>query len=224
MDYPLTQKQFAARLIEADFQLINDLIPELFPDRDLSDKSLTGREIVIALAETAAMKLTKIKASRPEDLDRIKELENQLSTEQDENEKLTKRLETYQSKIDELVPTVSKLETLNSELTARNTELETELSGISTEKTEVTEKVRTLEKYIPFKNEMRIIVEPLTLALLALYAEKVQRKTGRTVSTGEILTTLFTRYVTKRETELPGFPFLVSKQEIIELVKSLENE
>lgn len=217
MKFPIETQQFAARLTNEDLTLINELIPELLPDRDLSDNSLTGREIITALAETASLKLRKMGQSQPADLQRITELENLLSTEKEVSAEESKRVLKYQSKIDELIAEFSQLE-------ARNLELETELSGISTQHTEVSEKARTLEKYAPVPNEMRIIVEPLTAKVLALYAEKIRMKNKSDATPGEILTSLFNRYITKRETELPGFPFLVSKSEIITLSNETGNE
>lgn len=217
MKFPIETQQFAARLTNEDLTLINELIPELLPDRDLSDNSLTGREIMTALAETASLKLRKLGQSQPADLQRITELENLLSTEKEVS------LE-YNNRINKLQSAKSEIETRSTELAFRNAELETQLSGISNEHSQVTEKARTLEKYAPVPNEMRIIIEPLTAKVLALYAEKIRLKNKTEVTPGEILTSLFNRYITKRETELPGFPFLISKSEIITLSNETGNE
>lgn len=219
MEFPLKNPQLPARLTGEDLEFLNELIPELFPDRDLTnDKTLTGREVVMQLAETAALKLRKVKQSKPEDLSRINELESEL-------EKAIKDLaaadENYNSLLSEKETTIKELSICNEELETLNVELTEQLSGISTEKNEVSEKVRTLEKYVPVPNEMRIVVDPLTLEVLNLYAEKIRTRQKVDINGGKILLTLFNRYITKQETQLPGFPFLVSRQEIAQLAKKI---
>lgn len=217
MEFPITKNQVSTRFSDEELEVLNEVIGKLFPDQDFTDPTLTMRTLLFKIVETADLKLHKVGQSRPEDLQRIKELEILLNSEKEVTIEERKRNEEYQSKIDELITDYSKLE-------ARNTELETALSGISTEHTEVKEKARNLEKYAPVPNEMRIIIEPLTSKVLALYAEKIRIRNKSEATPGEILTSLFNRYITKRETELPGFPFLVSKQEIANLAKELDNE
>lgn len=218
MDHPITSQQFAARLTADDLVLLNELIPEIFPDIDLSVKDcLTGRQIVMALAERALAKVSKNKESKPEDLSKIAQLEThvqeitgQYNLLNEENENLEGEIELKANKI--------------AELEARILQLQNQLSGIETEATSVKEKAQKLEKYVPVPNEMRIVFQPLTLKVLLLYAEKIRLRQKIEITPGELLESLFNRYITKRETELPGFPFLISKQEIINLAKELQND
>lgn len=224
MIFPIVNQQISTRVTAEELAFLNELIGNLMPEQDWAEPTLTLRTVFMKIAETAASKLAKSGQSKPEDLKRIQELENLLNTEKEVSIEESKRNEKYQSKIDELITAVSKLETRNLELETRNSELETLNSELGNEHTQVKEKALKLEKYAPVPNELRIILEPLSGGLLNLYAEKIRLRTKGDVSPGEILTTLFNRYVTKRETELPGFPFLVSKAEIIQLAKELEHE
>ena len=217
MKFPIESQQFAARLTNEDLTFVNELIPELLPDRDLSDSTITGRELIMAMAETASLKLRKIGQSRPDDLTKIKERELMI-------QKITEDFNTLQSRNIADGNELEARQTLIDELTLMVSEGRNELETVKTNHSQVSEKARTLEKYAPVPNEMRILIEPLTAKVLALYAEKIRLKNKTEVTPGEILISLFNRYITKRETELPGFPFLVSKPEMIELAKEISNE
>lgn len=215
MDHPITSQQFAARLTADDLVLLNELLPDLFPDIDLTVKDcLTGRQIVMALAERALAKVSKNKESKPEDLTRISQLETHVREIREQYELLQKESERESSENKQLIDKLTE-------------EIKTErgkLQNIETEATTVKEKAQKLEKYVPVPNEMRIVFQPLTLKVLLLYAEKIRLRQKIEITPGELLESLFNRYITKRETELPGFPFLISKQEIINLAKELQND
>lgn len=223
MDFPIKNKQVSTRLSDEELELLNEVILKLFPDQDFTDPTLTMRTLLVKIIETADLKLHKIGASKPEDLARIKQLETELKEGSEQNALLAEQNENLTGEIRLKAEKIKEFETRIQELEGLNDELTEQLSGISTEKNEVSEKVRTLEKYAPVPGEMRIIVDPLTLEVLNLYAEKIRTRQKVDITGGQILLTLFNRYVTKQETQLPGFPFLVSKQEIAELAKNLEN-
>ena len=218
MKIPIESQQFAARLTAEDLTLVNEIIPELLPDRDLSDTTITGREILMAMAETASLKLRKSTQSQPEDLKKIEALKEELSFITGKCEKFDKELKAEKAGL------AVNLQLID-ELTQMVAEYKTELYELQDDNTAVKEKAAKLEVYKPVQNEMRIQLEPLTAAVLSMYAEKIRIKNKTEVQPGGILTSLFVRYITKRETELPGFPFLISKNEILTISKELaENE
>ncbi len=205
MKFPLETIQFAARLINDDLELLNEAIPEILPDADLKDdKALTGRAILMGAVEAAVSKITRNKKSLPEDLEKIKVLEAQI-------------IEMGKAVQDHSILN-GNLKELTDELTARNQVIEELENRIS----ELTGSVGHLEKYKPVENEMRIVVQPFTLKALILYAQKVSKKVGKEVQPGTVLTSLFNRYVTKRETEFDGFPFVLSETELINIKESLK--
>lgn len=216
MEFPVTNKQISTRVTNDELEFINELIGKLFPDQDWSDPTLTMRTIFMRIAETADMKLTKTHQSRPEDTARLQELTAENNRLSEENVKLSQQVLQHSNTITQLKAEVEGYKSLVDQLNE-------EISGISTEKTEVHEKVLKLEKYVPVTNEMRIIIEPLTAKLLALYVEKVSLRTKKEVIAGDVLTKLFTQYITRRYTEFPGWPFLITDNEIVEIAKSVQN-
>ncbi|MDP3914371.1 MAG: hypothetical protein Q8R96_11630 [Bacteroidota bacterium] len=210
MKIPIESQQFAARLTSEDLTLINEILPELLPDRDLTDSTITGREILMAMAETASLKLRKQNQARPEDSEKI----NQFIAE---NNRLSEETVTLTRKLKEENEELAVNIQLIDQLTQLVAETRTELTELQQETEQIKEKASKLEKYVPVTNEMRIVLEPLTSKVLVLYAEKIRLKNRSEIQPGDILTSLFIRYITKRETEFPGFPFLISKQEIANL-------
>jgi len=217
MKFPIENNQFAARLTGEDLILVNELVPDLLPDRDLTDTSITGREIFMAMAETASLKLRKINQSKPEDLKMIEDLTASLTRINEDRDIMINVLNIKTAKIQEHE---QEIERLNDVINALNVEL----NGIETENTVSKDRVLKLEKYVPVTNEMRIVLEPLTHKVLLLYAEKMQIRRMKEVTPGKILTTLFVYYLTKRLTEFPEFPFLISEKEFISLKKELDSE
>lgn len=215
MRLPIENQQFAARLTAEDLTFVNELIPELLPDRDLADTTITGREIFMAMAETASLKLRKLNQPRPEDSQRINELIAEANRLSEETVTFAQKLEGTKAKDRDRDQEIERLQNQVDQLTE-------EMAGISTETAQVKENFLKLEKYVPAPNEMRLQLEPFTGSLLSLYAEKIRLRSKVETTAGNILTSLFNRYITKRETELPGFPFLISKQEIINLAKAVE--
>jgi hypothetical protein len=217
MKFPVENNQFAARLTGEDLTLLNELIPELLPDRDLTDSTITGREVFMAMAETASLKLRKVNQSKPDDLAKIEQLTAENAQMLKDKLQLNVQIETVKAQAQAHETEIVSLQELNDDL-------ETRLGGLVSEHLQVSEKASNLQKYAPVPNEMRIVVEPLTSRLLSLYAEKIRLRTKTETTPGEILISLFNRYIVRRETELPGFPFLVSKQEIANLASELNNE
>lgn len=217
MKIPIDVKQFAARLTDEDLTLVNELLPDLLPDRDLTDNTITGREIFMAMTEAASLKLLKKNASNPADLQKIEALDIKLRECIDESVKYRNDLSVANAKANAQDREIERLQSLVDSLTA-------ELDGISTENSQVKETAEKLKKYVPVPNEMRIVLEPMTSRLLALYAEKIRMRNKLETTPGEILTSLFVRYIIKRETELPGFPFLIGKPEIQTIARELADE
>jgi hypothetical protein len=217
MKFPIETNQFAARVTAEDLSLLNELIPELLPDRDLSDTTITGREIMMALAETASLKLRKSNQSQPEDLKKIEKLTA-------ENIQVRELAEKAQRELAEEKAASGVDRQLIDELTTMLAENRTELTELQQDHSAVKEKAVKLEKYAPIPNEMRIVIPPLTMRLLSLYAEKLRFRRKSEVTPSEILSTLFLYYLVKRRTEFPEFPFLISEKEFINLKTDLENE
>lgn len=221
MEFPIINRQVSARLTAEELEFLNELISKLYVDQDMADPSVTLRSVFMRIAEVADSKLMKANHSKPEDLEKIKKLEKD---GQDIYELYKQKCIENQDEIDKHQSEVEEILLKIKQLSERNEELETELSGISSEKNEVSEKVRNLEKYVPVPHEMRIVVDPITFALLSLYAEKISRLSKKDITAAEILPKFFTQYITKRLTMFPGYPFLISDQEIIEVSKQAENE
>ena len=217
MKIPITANQFAARLSEEDLIFANEILSDLFPNRDLTDDSLTGRQIFMAIVEAASLKLLKKNASNPADLKMIEDLTASSNILSEENDKFINVLNIKSARIQEHENEITRLQTVIDGLN-------NDVSILSNDCHQIKESKEKLEKYVPVVNEMRIVLEPITSKLLALYAEKIRNRNKVETTPGEILTSLFVRYITKKETELPGFPFLVSKPEIVAIASELENE
>lgn len=198
----VVKQQFAARLRDDDQQIINEALPEIFPDHELSE--LTGREILRGSVENAVRTINKLKTSLPADLEKIKILQGDI-------EKLKKELEN-KADLNE------HLERLSSKLIEKNSFIEELEQRIS----DLTGSVDDLEKYKPVDNEMRIIVEPFTMKALVAYARKVSLKSGKEVQPGKVLTSLFNYYITFREVEFDGFPFLLTNADLRNIKESLK--
>ena len=217
MKIPIVPNQFAARLSEEDLVFVNEILPDLFPNRDLADDSLTGRQIFMAIVEAASLKLLKKNASNPGDLQMIEDLTASANRLSEEKRELAHFLESADT---QALAQSTEIERLQGVVKGLNDEI----YGIEIENTVSKDRVLKLEKYVPVVNEMRIVLEPLVNSVLNLYAEKLRLRTKDEITPGKILTSLFVRYITKRETEFPGFPFLITKAEVIELHKGLESE
>lgn len=224
MKFPIDNPQFSARLTAEDLTLVNELIPELLPDRDLTDNTITGREIFMQVFETAALKLRKIHASRPEDLQKIEQLESDLKLKTIVSDDLVLKSDSLKKEIERLEKFIAEKDNIIDGLKTEIALFKENLEGVQTENSQVKENFLKLEKYVPVPGEMRIVLEPFVNAALSLYAEKVRIRSKIEVTPGLILSSLFVRYITKQETEFPGFPFLISKQEIMALAKQLQNE
>ena len=81
--------------------------------------------------------------------------------------------------------------------------------------------VNNLAKFKPVENEMRLVLQPFTREVLTRYARKVSMLQKKDIQPGEVLTSLFNRYITKKETEIDGFPFVVSDAELKTIKASL---
>ena len=194
----VVKKMFSARLRDDDIEIINEALPEIFPDDDISE--LKGRQIFRGAIEAAVRTTRKHKVSLPGDTEKIKGLEAGL--------KLEKQLrDEAEQTIQENQQTIQALEQEKAQLS----------TGLQTSEGKITD----LEKYVPVENEMRLVFEPFPLAVKK-YAEKVSLRTKKEISPGEILISLFVRYITKKETELDGFPFLVSNKELQAILNSLK--
>ncbi|MHA7109254.1 hypothetical protein ACRTDU_03960 [Sunxiuqinia elliptica] len=198
----VVKQQFAARLRDDDQQIINEALPEIFPDHELSE--LTGREILRGSVENAVRTINKLKTSLPADLEKIKVLEQQVKDLMEENEKLLD-VQLEKIKLEEQVQ-----------------ELSDEVQNLRIQASENGEKAANLEKYKPVDNEMRIIVEPFTMKALVAYARKVSLKSGKEVQPGKVLTSLFNYYITTREVEFDGFPFLLTNADLRNIKESLK--
>jgi len=204
----IVKQQFAARLREDDLQIINEALPEIFPDNDLN--ALTGREILRGSVEKAVRTVQKLNQSLPSDLEQIKELTDtigQITTERDQLKADAEKLNKDITWLNNVISTQSEQV---DELTAKLAEIKGAASD--------------LEKYRPVENEMRVIVPPFTLEVLKRYARKVAKVTGKETRPADLLVSLFNRYITAKEIELDGFPQLISKAEIKSIKDSLKQQ
>ncbi|MGD9930151.1 MAG: hypothetical protein AB7U05_09035 [Mangrovibacterium sp.] len=204
----IVKQQFAARLREDDQQIINEALPEIFPDHDLT--TLTGREILRGSVEKAVRTVQKLSQSLPADLEKIQVL-------QADCDRLTAARDGSKQEVEQLESQVLALNELITELNDRNQNLGNRLA-------ELQGTASNLEKYRPVDNEMRVIVPPFTLEVLKRYARKVAKVTGKETRPADLLVSLFNRYITAKEIELDGFPQLISKAEIKSIKDSLKQE
>lgn len=195
----VVKKMFSARLRDDDIEIINEALPEIFPDDDISE--LKGRQIFRGAIEAAVRTTRKHKVSLPGDTEKIKGLEAGLKLEKQLRDEAEQTIRENQQTIQALEQDKARLST-----------------GLQTSEGKITD----LEKYVPVENEMRLVFEPFPLAVLKKYAEKVSSRTKKEIPPGEILISLFVRYITKKETELDGFPFLVSNKELQAILDSLK--
>jgi len=204
----IVKQQFAARLREDDLQIINEALPEIFPDHDLN--ALTGREILRGSVEKAVRTVQKLNQSLPSDLERIKELTDTIGQITTDRDQLKADAETISDQFVSMNEVISAQSEQVQELTAKLAELQGAASN--------------LEKYRPLENEMRVIVPPFTLEVLKRYARKVARVTGKETRPADLLVSLFNRYITAKEIELDGFPQLISKAEIKSIKDNLKQQ
>ena len=205
MKYPIESIQFAARLIPDDLVLLNEAVPQILPDIDLKDdKAVTGRAILMGAVETAVSKIAKNKTSLPEDTQKIKVLEG--------------IIEDLEKALQKQAILTSEVERLTGETEAKDQVIE----DLGEEISNLTGSVDSLQKYKPVDNEMRIVVEPFTLKALIHYARRVSKKTAKEIQPGKVLTSLFNYYITKREVEFDGFPFVLTPSDLRNIKESLK--
>ena len=194
----IIKQQFSARLREDDIEIITEALPDIFPDKEL--ESLSGREILRGAVEKAVMTVSKTNKSRPEDVQKIADLEKEVAGFKTVVEGKAEKIADLQTevfgKLDEIVNLQSEIEQLKSLLS--------EKEGA----------VKTLERYKPIPNEIRGQLPELTKVLLVSYARKVSTIRKQEIRPFDVLVSLFNRYITKKEVELPGFPFVISDSEI----------
>lgn len=189
--------QFSARLRDDDQQLVNEALPDLFPDIDLESTDIAGREILVKAVTKAVSVVQKQKpVSLESDLTKIKELEAEIlrlsPLEQQLQEQFQKTLDAEKKYLD------------------CKDELDREIQSGSV----IAEQLEGLKRFKPVPNELRIVVEPFSLEVLKRYARKVSVLLKQEIRPGDVLISLFNRYITKKEVELDGFPFVISDSEL----------
>jgi predicted nuclease with TOPRIM domain len=194
----IIKQQFSARLREDDIEIITEALPDIFPEKELD--SLSGREILRGAVEKAVMTISKTNKSRPEDVQKIADLKTEVT-------ELHTQLEEKDGEIKGLKAEVSGK---SGEIANIQSEIE-RLEGIISEKDGT---VKKLEQYKPIPNEIRGQLPELTKVLLVSYARKVSTIRKQEIRPFDVLVSLFNRYITKKEVELPGFPFVISDSEI----------
>ena len=209
MKYPITSVAFGGRLTPDDLELLNEGIPVILPDIDINDdKTLTGRVILMGAVEKAISNIVKNKTSLPEDQAKIREL-----TE-------------YKNELEGLLgnekETSEAILQTNKDLSESSSEKDQEIERLKGIIQELQGSASALEKYKPIENEMRIIAPPFSQQVLLAYARKASLLSKKEVRGGDILVSLFNRYITKREVELEGFPFYVSDAELKSIKESLK--
>lgn len=211
MKYPVESVNFAGRLVQDDLTLLNEAIPLIVPEsvEITDDKALTGRVILMSAVEKAVGNVKRNKVSLPGDLERIAELEAEL-----------KKVNKLASDLDQQLADKEQAFNLNAIKLEEHAE---EIESLRIQASENGQKAATLEKYKPVENEMRLVLPPFTKELLVRYARKVSKKGGKEIQPGDLLISLFNRYITSHEVELDGFPLLISKTEMKTIHEQLKN-
>ncbi len=201
MKFPISldKLQFSARLIPDDLTLINSVIPQLLPDRDLSE-DIAARDIMMVAFEKSASKLKKENQSNPADQQKIIDLKAEVDRLKSENDEKGKEVLRLQNELSERLDkesisqaAIESLENIINETEGR---------------------LKNLERFKPIPNELRGQLPELTKVLLVMYARKVSAIKKQEIRPFDVLISLFNRYITKKEVELPGFPFVISDSEI----------
>ena len=194
----IIKQQFSARLREDDIEIITEALPDIFPDKEL--ESLSGREILRGAVEKAVMTVSKTNKSRPEDVQKIADLEQEIAG-----------LKTV---VEEKAGDIMGLHTELNEKTGEIAKLQEEIERLESLLSEKEGTVKNLERFKPIPNEIRGQLPELTKLILISYARKVSAIKKQEIRPFDVLVSLFNRYITKKEVELPGFPFVISDTEI----------
>lgn len=197
---------FTTRLADEEHQMLKDSLIDILPEIPVDD--LNNRKIMVRLIELSTTKVKLQSKSQPKDLERIQELEKQLK---ESNEQ-----------IDSFKAAAESLKEYNEEYQSKVQELNDEIQNLRLQASENGQKAASLEKYKPGQNEMRLDLPPLTKEVLICYARKVSKATGKEIQPGELLISLFNRYITSQDVELDGFPLIIRKSEIKAINESLK--
>ena len=146
------------------------------------------------------MTVSKTNKPRPEDVQKIADLEKEITG-----------LKTV---VEEKGGDIMRLHTELNEKTGKIANLQSEIERLESLLSEKEGAVKTLERFKPIPNEIRGQLPELTKVLLVSYARKVSTIRKQEIRPFDVLVSLFNRYITKKEVELPGFPFVISDLEI----------
>lgn len=210
MKYPIDAVNFAGRLTPDDLTLLNEAIPMIVPESvDYNDdKQLTGRVVLMSAVERAVSNVKKATVSLPKDLQRIAELEEKLAEAKSSLTDLKSQIEAYDKTIEQ-----------NS---LKIQEQADQLENLRIQASESGQKAAKLEQFKPGENEMRIELQPFTKEVLIRYARKASAMAKKEVRPGDVLTSLFNRYITSADVELDGFPLLIKKSELKTIAENLK--
>jgi hypothetical protein len=212
-DYTFGEGMFTCRISKSEADMLNNELDILYPETTDPDKKIGAREIFFNLVDYAISRAPKFKkaVSLDSDLERIKELEKQVSDLQgiQEQNKLTiekyfKQLEVFSEEKDLLQKSVDEKANKIQALTTEN-------------------QLLANSSVLP-ENTLILPLSPLQMGTLNLVTEKTAAKKKMDLTPKDILFGLFWYYYIVREFEYRNYPHVLSNSEFKQLAAQYPEE
>lgn len=181
---------FTARVSEDEHKLNQERLKEIFCD--IEPANLSNRLILNGLFDKALLKVRKNAEPRKEDLDKIRELTNEIG-----------RLKTL---IDFKEKEITDIKEASNEIAAQNNELKEKLEAATGE-------VQTVKSRIPADSSIILELSPKQKMLVETICERLTERFKQPIKPGKFLFHLCWCHYIKQESE-PPFPYVIKSRDL----------
>ncbi len=202
---------FTIRLTDDDFLFVNDNLSDII--QEIEADTLNNRNVFMKIFNKALSNI-QVKKSLPADIEKIKQLEAKLQSNETDIESLDNLNKKLQSDIEEYNSILRELRNENNNLLAENEKLENKFAEMETKYYQEYSKVSSFTR----PNLVTIELTEAELAVTNAFREKLETDIKKPVTIGQMLFDLFWKYVTKQDTQI-AFPFYLSKNSIKKLIQ-----
>jgi hypothetical protein len=200
--------QFGARLTQDEADYLNENKDSLIPE---IDGDVSGKAVLLFMAEKAISKVAASKKSLQSDIDLIDKLQKQVTELLEIQDKNRLALDQASKEKEDLIIDLRTCGE-NYEETLKHKEAQTfelQQALISRNLTE---------------NQILISLTPLEYAVTKLIQERTEERAKTPISMRDVIFSAFWLYYVTQEWEFSKLPLLVSKRELKELVRTIPAE